>query len=458
MPFAGMSSRSICALSNYPDMMNAGSPHRRIATGFIWVSLFVLVGKLAGASKEMAVAWRYGVGGTVDAYVFIFNLVNWPVAVWFSVLGVVLVPLVARLKREQAATLPRFAGELLGLSLAVGLALAVLCSAAVVWMAAHGGGLKGQAGSEAVRMAAPLSALLPLGLAISVMSAWTMALGRHRNTLLEAVPSLALLCVLLMPQGVLPDALVWGTLIGGSLHALSLGWPLWRSGAIAAPVLSFSSPGWRYFWGGIGVMVLGQAFGGLTAIVDQFFAATLGEGAVSVLGYANRLMALILSLGAMAISRASLPVFSELGGEGDAGTHAVARRWAWIMFAAGVAGFALAWLLAPWGVKLLFERGAFGREDTAAVVSVFRYLGMQVPFYFASLVLIAYFAALGNYKIVAASGVANMAVKAGLLYLLAPSYGLRGVCLSTVFMYAISLGLFLFLFMRRRPGRIRPPV
>jgi peptidoglycan biosynthesis protein MviN/MurJ (putative lipid II flippase) len=438
--------------------MNAESHHRRIAIGFIWVSLFVLVGKLAGAAKEMAIAWRYGVSGTVDAYVFIFNLVNWPVAVWFSVLTVVLVPLIARLRRDQPAALPRFAGELLGFSLVAGLALAVLCSAAVWWMGAHGSGLKGQAATEAVYMAVPLSALLPLGLVISVISAWTMALGQHRNTLLEAVPSLVLLCILMLPQGILPSALVWGSVAGCALHAASLAWPLWRSGAIAVPVLSFSSSGWRYFWGGIGIMVLGQAFSSLTAIVDQFFAATLGEGAVSILSYANRLMTLILGLGAMAISRATLPVFSELGGERGAEVHAMAGRWAWIMFGAGAAGFVLAWLLAPWGVKLLFERGAFGPDDTAAVVGAFRYLGLQVPFYFASLVLIAYFSALRKYKIVAASGVANMAVKAVLLYLLAPSYGLRGVCLSTVMMYAISLGLFLFLFMQERPGRVQPSV
>lgn len=438
--------------------MKAESHHRRIAIGFIWVSLFVLVGKLAGAAKEMAVAWRYGVGGTVDAYVFIFNLVNWPVAVWFSVLTVVLVPLVARLKREQPAALPRFAGELLGLSLAAGLVLAVACSFAVQWMGAHGSGLEGHTAAEAARMVAPLSVLLPLGLVISLISAWTMALGQHRNTLLEAVPSLVLLCVLLLPRDILPDALVWGSVAGCALHAASLGLPLWRSGEIAAPVLSFSSTGWRYFWGGIGIMVLGQAFASLTAIVDQFFAATLGVGAVSILSYANRLMTLILSLGAMAISRATLPIFSELGGELATEVHAIAKRWAWIMFGAGAAGFAIAWLLAPWGVKLLFERGAFGPDDTVAVVGAFRYLGLQVPFYFASLVLIAYFSALGKYKIVAASGVANMVVKAVLLYLLAPSYGLSGVCLSTVLMYAISLGLFVFLFMQWRPERLQPSV
>ena len=102
------------------------SDHRKIATGFFWVSLFVLVGKLAGATKEMTIAWRYGVSETVDAYVLVFNLVNWPVSVWFSVLTVVLVPLVARLRYDSPGELPRFRGELLGLTLIIGLGLGVL--------------------------------------------------------------------------------------------------------------------------------------------------------------------------------------------------------------------------------------------------------------------------------------------------------------------------------------------
>lgn len=41
------------------------------------MSLFVLLGKLAGAVKEMAVAYRYGVSGVVDAYQLAFTVVTW---------------------------------------------------------------------------------------------------------------------------------------------------------------------------------------------------------------------------------------------------------------------------------------------------------------------------------------------------------------------------------------------
>lgn len=429
----------------------ASSHHRRIATGFLWVSLFVLVGKFAGAAKEMALAWRYGVSATVDAYVLILNVINWPVAVWFSVLTVVLVPLVARVRNENPAGLPRFGGELLGLSLAAGTVLALgVAAAGPAMLTLAGGDMSIVSRREAEAMLGPLSPLLPLGLVISAISAWTMALGKHRNTLLEAVPSLVLLAVLLAPVGAIPAALVWGTLAGVVAHAACLGWPLWRDRSLGRPVLALSSPSWRYFWGGIGIMVVGQALTSFTGIVDQFFASSLGTGSVSVLGYASRLITLLLGVGALAISRATLPVFSEMNaGRGGSGVHRLALYWTWVMFALGVLAAALTWLLAPWGVQLLFERGAFGASDTLQVAGLLRQLAVQMPFYFASLVLIAYFAACGRYRVIAASGAANLVVKALALYFLSDRFGLAGLAASSVAMYAFSFALLLA---AARPG------
>ena len=97
---------------------NAHPDHRAIARGMVVGSLFVFLSKLAGAAKEMAVAWRYGVSEVVDAYLFIFNLLNWPVVVWFSVLSVVFIPLAATIRERSPKDLHRFRSELLGLSCA----------------------------------------------------------------------------------------------------------------------------------------------------------------------------------------------------------------------------------------------------------------------------------------------------------------------------------------------------
>ncbi|MFU1933543.1 hypothetical protein ACLQ9F_16085, partial [Bordetella avium] len=44
--------------------------HQRIFRGAFRVAVFLILGKAAGAIKEMAVAYRYGISDAVDAYQF----------------------------------------------------------------------------------------------------------------------------------------------------------------------------------------------------------------------------------------------------------------------------------------------------------------------------------------------------------------------------------------------------
>ena len=89
---------------------NAHPEHHAIARGMAWITLFVFVGKLAGAAKEMTIAYRYGVSDQVDAYLFIYNLISWPVGVWFSILTIV-VALAARVRQAASAELPQLFRE-----------------------------------------------------------------------------------------------------------------------------------------------------------------------------------------------------------------------------------------------------------------------------------------------------------------------------------------------------------
>ena len=52
------------------------------------------------------------------------------------------------------------------------------------------------------------------------------------------------------------------------------------------------------------------------------------------------------------------------------------------MIVFGVITLIISWWLAPWIVKLLFERGAFTARNTEAVTEVFRYGLIQIPFFF----------------------------------------------------------------------------
>jgi putative peptidoglycan lipid II flippase len=421
------------------------SHHRKIAVGFVWISLFVFVGKLAGAAKEMAIAWRYGVSEKVDAYVFVFNLINWPVSVWFGVLTVVLVPLVARIRNDSLNELTRFRGELLGLTLIVGAGLGLLAWLGLpLIMTVRRVGLSDQALAEALNMASGLWMLAPISALISLFSALMLASGRHRNTLFEAIPALTILSALLLPSNWVSEPLLWGTVAGFALHMTALAVPLQRVGGMQAPSFEFNSPAWHGFWSSVGIMAVGQALMSFATIIDQFLAAGLGTGALSTLSYANRIMALILGMGAMAIGRATLPVFSEASTRVDTRVNALGLRWAKWMLILGLGVFAVGWVAAPWAVSLLFERGAFTVQDTAHVSVIFRYALVQVPFYAFSLTLVNLMASQRRYGTLLVSGVVGICTKIGAAAMLVPLMQLEGLVLSTTFVYAANAMLFYY--------------
>lgn len=418
------------------------SRHRQIAVGFVWVSVFVLIGKLASAAKEMAIAWRYGISEAVDAYVFVFNVVSWPITVWFSILTVILVPLFARIGNDNTLRLSQFRAELLGFTLISGLVVGILSYIGFsALLRARWIGLSEGALLRATEWIGPLSLLVPLGFVISLFSVWMLAYSRHRNTLYEAVPPLVILVALVLPPSWVPEPLIWGTIAGFALHMFALAMPLCANKELDIPRFTFQSPAWGYFWGSIGIMAVGQALMSLTSIVDQFFAAHLGPGAISTLSYANRVLALILGLGALAISRATLPVFSEAFAMQGQRPHYLVLRWAKLMFLAGIVAAIIGWIFSPLIVKVLFERGAFAAEDTQEVANILRFSLLQIPFYFSSLVLVSGLSSMGRYRAIALIAVVNIFFKILINFILAAYFYLVGLVVATAIMYAVSAGL-----------------
>ena len=421
---------------------NAHSDHHAIARSMAWVALFVFLGSLARAAKEIAIAYRYGVSEEVDAYLFVFNLVSWPVSVWLSLLTVVLVPLIARLRLDASGELRRFRAELFGFTLVLGLVFALLAWLGVpLLLHSPWTGLSSTTVTIASDMVPVLALLAPLGVIISLFSVWMLAVGRHANTLLESVPALVILVALLAYPDGGTETLLWGTLSGFVFHLVSLAIPLARKGEIEAPRFTRQSPQWTPFWQGFGIMLAGQILMSFTGIIDQFFAGHLGTGAIATLSYANRIQALLIGMGAMAVSRATLPVFSRVQAQAGEQLHRVATQWARILFVLGLVAMIVCWWLAPWGVKLLFERGAFTAPDTGVVTEVFRYGLMQLPFYFSGLVLVSLLVSKGRYRVIATVASINFVVKVMANLLFVKWFGMNGIVLATAFMYMVSMSL-----------------
>jgi peptidoglycan biosynthesis protein MviN/MurJ (putative lipid II flippase) len=283
-----------------------------------------------------------------------------------------------------------------------------------------------------------LGFLVPLGIVISVFSAWTLSAGRHANTLLEGVPAVAIAIAVLMFPGAGTEPLIWGTVAGFCFHTLSLAIPLSRRNELEAPTFAQQSPHWPSFWNGFGIVLAGQVLISFAAVVDPFFAAHLAPGSIATLNYANRLLALILGLGATAINRATLPVFSSGQTLGSASAQRVAKHWVHLLFVLGIAAMVIGWLIAHWTVALLFERGAFTAADTAAVAGVLRFGLAQLPFYFSAMVLVSFVSSQRRYKLLFWTGVTGIGAKLLGNAILIPWFGVNGIALAWALVYAVN--------------------
>ena len=427
--------------------------HQRIFKGAFRVAVFLLLGKAAGAVKEMAVAYRYGVSDSVDAYQFTMTMATWLPVTIVGVLSVVLIPVLVRLRRADSVEREDFIRELQGWVLAAGIALALLTwlawPYALDWL---GQGLspqvRGMTGDLLLAFA-PVSALL---LIAGISAARLRAHERHVNTLLDSVPAVATLAWVMLAvsaEGVGP--LLWGTLVGYAIQTVWLAWLAARAdaGFWGWPRFTLRSPHWPELMGAAGVMLIGQVAMSFVGPLDQYAAANLGANANATLGYASRLLSLILGIGAVSVGRAALPVLADVQSRGDgARARAMALKWSLLMVLAGAGAVVLGWLLAPWGVSVLFQRGAFTAENTQAVAQVLRWGLLQLPFYFGVLILVQLLASQNRYRLMSGIAVANFALKAILNAVLAPSMGAAGIMLATSLMYLLSFACYLVVALR----------
>jgi murein biosynthesis integral membrane protein MurJ len=421
--------------------------HKRIAAGAALIGVLTIVAKLFVAAREMAIAWRYGVGTTVDAYQLALTITTWLPMMLTSVMTVVLVPRLVALGNRPAER-RSFVAELNGTVLMLGIAVAAL-----TWIAAPAASALLASGSNAatLELTATMSRLMtPVALfaiVVGYLSARLQSRERFAYSVTEALPAIAIGLLVIAPWvhgGAAP--LIWGTLVGFLIQALVLGAMTARGDmGLGGLRIRHRSPEWRTLYGSLLVMAAGQVVLASTIPIDQAFASRLGPGAVATLGYANRIVMLISGFGAIVLARALLPVLSSTVADGS---HELggrqARQWVWLLMLIGAAITVAVWLLAPWAVSVIFERGAFTTADSEAVAHVLRYGALQIPFYFAGLTAVQWIAARGRYASLLVIACLAILLKVAMNLLLVQSFGLAGIMMATAGMYALSFACLYF--------------
>lgn len=202
-------------------------------------------------------------------------------------------------------------------------------------------------------------------------------------------------------------------------------------------------------------------------LIDQWVASLAGPGAVSQLGYASRISVGVASLVAGSVAPVLLSSLSRRIGRGD---ERGVRGLYMLAVSAGAWSGAIAslglWIFGDLLVDMLYVRGQFGAADREIVARLVAIYSLQFPFYWASVAAFTYISANTLNRFFVVLGVTLFVVNLAGDIVLIERFGVYGIAVSTVIVYALSLVMMnLFLASRRRiqiakrdVGRVLLPV
>lgn len=425
--------------------------HYELIKNFFLVSFFMLLGKIIGGAKEVAVAWRYGVSPMVDVYVLIFNIINWPGVILGGVLMTAVIPLGAPLYRRSPQKGLLFFSEVFGWVLFWAIILLGGVYALLSFVIGHGFlGLDSMQARLADDMYVPLLSTLFFNCLIAFFSPLILIAGRHWNTLAEIIPSICIFLALIF-SNIFFNPLLWGTVVGFFLQCIFLIFCLFSLDIPLRPSWAFSSPEWVNFSRVLFPLAAIQALTIFPGIIDQVWAARLETGSVSIFNYANRLFSLLSSFAMIVIARSMLPLLSM-----QARSSFVLRltiQWMVIVFILGALLGSLCALFLDDIVKIFFERGAFTVADTKYVGRVFFYSLWSIPFYFSFFLGLQLFFSTRRYCIIIFIYFIMILVKFVGNFFLIRIYAVSAFMLTSTLMYALGLILIIASLVTIRNGR-----
>jgi len=292
-------------------------------------------------------------------------------------------------------------------------------------------------------------------LATSVLNA------QHRFALAAAAPlmyNLSIIggAIILRPLGTY--GLAVGVVVGALLHLLVQVPGLLRVGLRYSWSLSLRHPGVREVIRLTGPRVLTLGVAQINLLVNLMLASFLGEGAVAALNYAWILVMVPLGVFAMATSTALFPTMAEEGAQRRyrelAELTSLGLRL--ILFLTVPASVGLVLLATPL-IRVLFERGLFTSESTAALAFALALYAPGLAGHAAVEVLNRGFYALHDTRtplqVAAVAAAANIAL--GVVLMQTPlTYG--GLALANSLAALLEAGLLLSLLTHRLGASLRP--
>ncbi len=357
----------------------------RLMSGFFTVGVWTLLSRVLGFLREVLLLSLIGPGPVMDAFVAAFRLPNMFRRFFAEgAFNAAFVPMFAKkLEGEEGAgTFAQDAFSGLALVVLILVALGMIFMPGFVWLTAEG-----FAGDERFDLTVGYGRIVfPYILFMSLAALFSGLLNATgRFAVAAAAPVLlnifviAAMLVGAYAGGAVVDWLVWSIPVAG-VAQLAL---TWRAAAQAGFSLRPTLPRWTPDMKSMVLIALPAALASgvmqINLVVGQLVASQY-ENAVSWLFAADRLYQLPLGVVGIAVGIVLLPDLSRRlrAGDDSGARHALSRAGE-ISLALTIPS-AVALMLVPQTlVSVLFERGASGVDDTAAIAAAVAVYGLGLP-------------------------------------------------------------------------------
>jgi len=337
------------------------------------VSAMTLLSRITGLARESLKAVAFGAGLQMDAFEAAFRLPNILRRLFAEgAFSQAFVPILAECQRRDgdAATrelVSKVAG-LLALALVAVSVLGVLAAPWLVYLLASG---FARTPGKVELTAAMIRVMFPYILFISLVSLAGGVLNVHRRFGIPAFTPVLLnvsiigAAIFLAPHVDPPImALAWGVAVGGVAQLALQIYPLARLGMLSRPRLDWRDANVRRVISAMGPALLGVSAAQISILINTQLAALLGNGRISWITYADRLMEFPSALLGVALGTVLLPSLARHHHDRNPAQYRELLDWGLRMtfLLALPAALALAVLAAP-VIATLYQYGRFTADD-----------------------------------------------------------------------------------------------
>jgi putative peptidoglycan lipid II flippase len=432
------------------------------------VAVATLLSKLVALFRQQAIAAAFGTGVAANAYNYAYIIPSFFLVLLGGVNGPIhttIVSILEKRHKQEAAPLVESVTTLVsGVLLLASIAL-FLSADGLIYLVGPKLSLESHAiAADQLRIMAPmilLSGLIGIGFGTlnTANQYWLLSLSPILSSI-AIILGLGILYLSLGHKMISPtyvaiggQVLAWGTLAGALLQwivQLVVQWRL-RLGTLRLR-FDFRAPGVQQAIKLMAPAVFASGMLQINLFTDYFFASSI-PGAAAAFNYANLIVQTPLGIISNVLLLPLFTILSRLADPLEWDNLKSRLRQGLILTALTMLplGAMFAALAMPI-VRIVYERGAFQRDDSQLVASILVAYGIGMFVYLGRDVLVRVFYALGDGETPFRVGLLNIFLNALLDFVLIKPFGAPGITLATVGVNTISTLVFLGILHRKLHG------